>query len=654
MKELTYIIVIASSVLCNITCGLAEVSDIPAKYKLLKAGEVRPSGWIREQMHKDLNEGYYGKYDKVHHTVSQNVFVNKNRVSGERCDGKPEWWSGEYEGNWKDGVLRMAFLTEDENYKNQAIQWLDDILEHCDTDDYIGIYRSGESANCRYRHEGENGELWTQNRIMQALIAGYEFIGDERYFEALKKAVDLTISEYPGSYFKTKEQAGGGVSHGDGFFGTLYYLYFKTMDQKYADFAVLLYKDFNESSVRDYDLKTQALLGPDGFMEHGPHIAEGFYIPSFIASLTNDQTQKEAASRALEKLKFHLTPGGAMTCTENVQGRTGTSETGYEYCAITEMIPSFNKLIALTGNIEVADLAETLALNAGQGARLPVLKALSYLSFDNRIEIRENDYYQRYAYSAYHEAAACCALNGGRLMPYYIEGMWMRDTAHEGLTAMLYGPCSLHTTVNNTAVEIIEETTYPFADDLLLKVNPEKPVRFALSFRIPESAKDISVDGIRKAEIARNGRLLTIDRTWKAGDSFRLNMKFAVRKLQQHIDGKRTPEYYIKRGPLVYALKFPARFTELNNLNNSGYFLYKVEAKNRTGWDYKMGSQSEFKLVKNSKPDILHPWASSPVSLKGIMVGKDGKDIEVNFVPQGSTVLRRVTFPSNEMSRRKN
>ena len=652
MKKMSWIIVIALSVLFNIGCGQARVSDVPAKYKLLKAGEVMPSGWIREQMHKDINEGYYGKYDKVNYTVTHNLFVNKNRVSSKQYDGMKCWWSGEHEAYWKDGVLRMAFLTEDENYKKRAIQWLDDILKHCDTDDYIGIYKSGESANSRYRHEGENGELWTQSRMMQALIAGYEFTGDERYFEALKKAVDLTISKYPASYFKTKKQAGGGVSHGIGFFDTLYYMYFKTMDQKYADFAVFLYKDFNESSVRDYDLKTEDLLGTEGFIKHGAHISEGFHMPFFIASLTNDQTQKTAASRALEKLKFHLTPSGAMTCAEDVKDRTGTSETGYEYCGITEMIPSFNKVIALTGNIEVADLAETMALNAGQGARMPVLKALSYVSFDNRIEIDENENYQRHAYSAYHDAAACCTLNGGRLMPYYVEGMWMRDAAREGLTAMLYGPCSVHTIVNDTAVEIIEETTYPFANDLVLKVNPEKPVRFALSFRVPESAEDISVDGISKAEIARNGRLLTIDRTWKAGDSFRLNMKFSVTKLQQHIDGKRTPEYYLKRGPLVYALKIPAKFTELENLNNSDFFRYKVEAENRIGWDYKMGSQSEFKLVKNSEGDILHPWASSPVSLKGIMVDRNGKDVEVNFVPQGNTVLRRVTFPV--MSRPRN
>ena len=37
------------------------------KYKLLEAGSIQPKGWIKEQLKRDLVEGYIGRYDEVHH-----------------------------------------------------------------------------------------------------------------------------------------------------------------------------------------------------------------------------------------------------------------------------------------------------------------------------------------------------------------------------------------------------------------------------------------------------------------------------------------------------------------------------------------------------------------------------------------------------------
>ncbi|ARN57644.1 beta-L-arabinofuranosidase domain-containing protein [Sedimentisphaera salicampi] len=358
----------------------------------LEGGEIQPEGWIKEQMRLDLEQGYYGEYDKVNHTVTHNLFVKKDRISGERYYGLKCWWSGEHEGYWKDGVLRMAFLSGHNAYKEKAIEWLDEIVAA--QDQYIGIYKAGNEPNTRFNHTGLNGELWTQSRIFQALIAGYEFTGDQKYFNAVKKAVDLTIAEDPGNYFNAKK---GGASHGVGFFDTLWYLHNETGNEKYSSYAVKLYNDFNTGTPRDDDLKTDILLSNKYFQTHGAHIAEGFFVPQFIASLTDYEKYDKAADRALEKLKYHLTPSGAMVCAENVKGSPGTADAGYEYCGIAELVQSLTKLTALTGKAEVAQIAEEMTLNAGQGARLPVLKGVSYLSTDNRIAASPEGHGQRHA-----------------------------------------------------------------------------------------------------------------------------------------------------------------------------------------------------------------------------------------------------------------
>ncbi|MCB1093527.1 MAG: glycoside hydrolase family 127 protein, partial [Verrucomicrobiae bacterium] len=240
--------------------GLAAAAYADEPGRFLKAGEVMPQGWMKEQIRLDLEQGYLPKYGEVNHTVTHDVFVKKDRISQTNYNGLRCWWSGEHEGYWKDAILRMAFLAGDEKRKAEATRWLDEIVSAQDPDGYIGIYKAGGEPNHRFSHHGENGELWVQSRIFQALIAGCEFTGNERWFEALEKAVDCTIRNDPGNYFDPVDKATGGVSHAVGFFDALWYLHARTGRRKYADYAVKLYGDFNTAPVRDDDLQRSRLL----------------------------------------------------------------------------------------------------------------------------------------------------------------------------------------------------------------------------------------------------------------------------------------------------------------------------------------------------------------------------------------------------------
>lgn len=397
-------------------------------FHLLKSGDVMPSGWMLEQMRLDLEQGYYPHYDRINHSVDHDLFALQERVSQKTYDGLRCWWSGEHEGYWKDGMIRMAFLAGDEAQKKRALDWLDRIVAAQGDDGYIGIYRDGGEANTRFHHEGENGELWVTSRILQALIAAYDFTGDKKYLTAVRRAVDCVIKEDPGNYFEV-EGADGGVAHGIGFFDALWFLVERTGETKYAEYTQKLYRDFCSVSVRDDDLQTGHLLSDTKFRKHGAHVAEGVYVPQFAASVGNDPELAKAADRALEKLRHHLTPSGAMVSDENVSAQPGSGNAGYEYCGIAELIQAFPKLIALTGRADVADMMEIMAFNAAQGSRLPILTGLIYVNHDNIVNAVPKGDNDRPTYSAYHNAAACCTLNGGRVMPYLVEGMWTEGDA---------------------------------------------------------------------------------------------------------------------------------------------------------------------------------------------------------------------------------
>ena len=605
-----------------------------------------PEGWIKKQLERDLTEGYVGHFDRVHPTVTHDVFVKQNNLSKGRFAFRKEWWSGEHEGYWKDSVIRMAFLTGNKEYINRSHQWIREILENTGEDGYIGIYREGDGPYTRFHHPKGNGELWTTSRILMAMLAYFEFTGNREVFDAAEAAARLVIRQYNNHNYFSAESRGGGVSHGVGFFEVLEWLYRLTERQEYLDFACKLYDDFNRGRVRDDDLKTHHLLD-DGrlFRKHGAHIAEGLFVPVLIAEITGSSGHRAASEKVFSKLKIHTTPGGAMRCDEWIKGRRGTADERYEYCGIAEMVSPLSRSISLTGDLQTADRIENMVFNAGQGARLPVLSALSYLTTDNRIKINHCELGGREVYDAVHLAAACCVLNGGRLMPYFVEAMWMKDINDDGLTATLFGPCRIHTSLRGGRVQVSEETGYPFSDHIRFRFSPEQPVSFSFSMRKPHGCRSVEISHPAGAVMENHENRITIRHTWEKGDVVDVRFHFRVRKVKQpRSSSVRSKGLYLKRGPLVYSLPFGHRIKRRKEYRGSGFYRYRIKPYNRNGWKYKIRPDASFQYIPPEDENPLHPWENGTVKLKGQLVNNHNKAVPVELIPMGSTIFRRVTF----------
>lgn len=623
-----------------------NMTDDIYKYKILKAGSIEPEGWIKEQLHRDLTDGYIGQYDQVHKTVTHNVFIEQNRKSKRKLGLRKEWWSGEHEGYWKDGVIRMAYLTHNKNYINKSKEWIHELKKISDQNPYIGIYDNCDTPGCRFNHVRGNGELWTTSRILMALLAYYEFTTDKEVLDMVENASKLIMQNYKDENYFAVTSRGGGVSHGIGFFEILEWLYRITGEKEYLQFSVKLYNDFNNGNIRDDDLKTKKLLDKDQLFEkHGAHIAEGMFVPEYIAAIKNTDEYNTAADNALKKLTQHLTPGGAMRCDEWIKGREGTADERYEYCGIAEMISPLNKMISFTGDLSLADKIETMTFNAGQGARFPVLSALSYLTSDNRIHINHRELIKRESYDAAHLAAACCALNGARLMPYYVEGMWMKSTDNKSITAMLLGPCNVNTTLNDTKVNISEETHYPFSDEIIFTVNPEKPVDFPLIIRKPHNSKKVEIKVSSDAKVTQNKEVIRIEKKWEKADQVMITFNFDIQKIDQPASKTVKNEgAYLKRGALVYSLPFEYKKKTVKEYQNSGFYRYKIKAIDSTAWKLKLDTNDEFKYIPIDNGNNIHPWDNPVVKLEGTLRDKNNNKHIVDLVPLGNTIFRRVTF----------
>lgn len=74
-------------------------------------------------------------------------------------------------------------------------------------------------------------------------------------------------------------------------------------------------------------------------------------------------------------------------------------------------------------------------------------------------------------------------------------------------------------------------------------------------------------------------------------------------------------------------------------------YRFDVKTLDKTGWDYAIDTSAMFSLETNENADFNKPWFEIPVSLKGSLIDRDGNNQLVKLVPEGCTILRRVTFP---------
>src|SRR3989339_1636808 len=275
----------------------------PSNLMMLKCGEVKPLGWIYEQINGDLTKGSIANYDKISDNMAQDIFVSGQGDYNQPVITKaginlpaPNWWAGE-EGNWMEAVAKQAFLTDNKQYQDVVRDWIYRIIDHQEKDGgYIGIY----NPKVRLNHKEENGELWAMQTALMCMLSYYEYTGDTKVLESVKKAVDLVMSTYNSDnhYFTVKEsrKIGGGWTHGMVFEIIPEWLYRITGDKKYADYAVYLYK---EDWFPNTDMSLDSLLKEGHkFREHSVHTVEQFKNPFFAYAVTFDPIFQKAASNA--------------------------------------------------------------------------------------------------------------------------------------------------------------------------------------------------------------------------------------------------------------------------------------------------------------------------------------------------------------------
>jgi hypothetical protein len=276
-----------------------------------------------------------------------------------------------------------------------------------------------------------------------------------------------------------------------------------------------------------------------------------------------------------------------------------------------------------TGDGLWGDRIERACFNAAFGAIKKEWKAHQYFSCPNQVlatptsnhtVLQHGNGWMSYRPNGGH-GVACCGGNVHRMFPNYVIRMWMSEPAG-GLAAVLYGPSRVRAKVGSgQAVEIEQQTNYPFEEKIQFVFHSQEAVSFPWSFRIPGwcsspafylNEKPITLPPIH------NGFAL-LNRRFNSGD--RITLVLPMRTKISHWPDNGVG---LEHGPLVYSLPIKEEWTSSVEAKWSTPEFPEWTAAPASSWNYGLAVDDHnisSQVQVQRKPMTEDPWVDPPISV---------------------------------------
>ena len=534
------------------------VPDAPAAFRELPSGAVMPEGRWKDALER-IAEGWLRRVVEARHGQYYSTFWERNTFGEFPGDVHAEW-----AGYTADAIIRLSHLLPDSFIAREKAPWLARVLASQDPDGYLGAYRPAE----RWRH---GFELWSQDRLLQALLCEYEHSGDPQILEACARAARRIVAQFESPEWSRlyARPRGSAAPHQVGHSLNIVHPFLRlaelTGDPVFRDLALAIYADYDAASG---DFSAARFLAAEKIFLHIVTVCEHLSIPATLHAAGGPRRWLEASLRAFDLL-----------CTQSLQvtGILSGNEATYglgprkltEHCGVIEWMISCSRLLALTGQVRFADLAERAMLNAyfatraADGATLAYNHAPNQLVAANWSAPYEDNWDRaqfRAHYSSHHEPR-CCNANTSRGLPNYVQRAAML-APEGGLALVYYGPCRVAARLPGVGeVRLRVQTDYPYEDEVRITVESTPGAPFPLLLRIPgwRRSAAVRVNGQPTPEPAA-GSFHRIERDWRPGDRIELAFDFPIELHQYTASWHSVPGVAVTRGPLTFTLPIPEQW----------------------------------------------------------------------------------------------
>lgn len=637
-------------------------------YQEVNLGEIHPKGWLKDQLEIMLDNST-GHLDEIY---------NKIKIDNGWLGGQGDSW--EETPYWLDGAVPLAYLLDDQRLKEKVQKYIDWSIEHQRPSGYFGPItpwerESGQQIDIEHCEEG--ADWWPRMLMLKVIQQYYTATKDKRVIPFMQRYFDYqlaTLETCPIGFW-----TGWAASRGVENMRIAQWLYSLTGDENLLKLSEKIKSQSFAWSEwlgnRDWVMGAAAHPNGENWMRrHGVNVAMAVKEPGINFQRTGDSTYLKTAKTGFKDLMLlHGLPNGIFSADEDLHGNAPIQ--GTELCAIVETMFSMEELIGITGDPFYMDALERMTFNALPPQTTDDYNEKQYFQMANQIVIDRGVFAFTLPFNhgmnnvlGAKSGYSCCYVNMHQGWTKYTQHLWYK-TQDQGLAALVYGPNTLETTINEIPVTIDERTNYPFEDEIRFEISMEQSAKFTMDFRIPSwsNSSSITING-DPIEFSTDQRIVHIDRQWKDGDQVVLNFPMEI-KVSEWAENSKA----VERGPLVYGLKLNEIWKEKNHKQEGKYFTVHTDSP----WNYGLLQKqlteldSLAKVIRSPmKENFIWNLENSPLQIKiqakqildwkavnglaylpvtgreGFYKGEVSEELDtVSLVPVGFTKLRIMAFP---------
>ena len=523
---------------------VAALSAVAGGSSIDKMTEIKLKGYLGEKL--DMMIERHVKGTDVDYITAP--FLEKTETKG--------WWQTEFWGKFMHSAVPYQVYTGCPKLKENLDRGIARMISSQEPSGYIGNYP--DALRC-----GEGWDVWGMKYTMMGFLHYYDLTKDAKALETCKKVCDYVIAEIGPNGRRGRElwQTGNWSGYASSsILEPVMWLYNRSKEQKYLDFAAFLVKGMTEPEagprLLDLALKGISVADRNGYgnvpEKHGGYVMKHNRWKSYemmscyqgLIEYYEVTGRKELLDAAVatgkDIIKEEINLAGGCACSEAWFHGARKQHLPYvrlqETCVTTTWMRFCEKLLEITGDPLWADQLERTFYNAYLGA----MKA-DGSEFAGYTPLSGNRYHgQHHCYMH----TDCCTANGPRGFLCFLKEFFR--TKDNAATFNFYSSALVHSTLPASGKKVAFDmySLYPRGDFARIVSHTEGAGKVPLRLRIPAwSAKtEVKLNG-RKLEGVQAGSYFTVDHEWKLGDivEIRFDMPVVAHTFDHNVAFTRGP-----------------------------------------------------------------------------------------------------------------